>query len=172
MLYVGAGELEDWINNCSMLPFAFESIWKSFEYVASARFDSLRQLNDALHLIQQPEPEWRKYQQRIYNHAEMSATSNSEEAVEGGRRLLAIDCKQPENLPFDLRFCKRVMSMGAEQSPLAVFIGEIKGRIAVTVMNRILTPADFVWLWTLDQTHPPQPSRQPHRGTNDVAIEN
>ncbi len=172
LLYVGAGGLEDWMRNCSMLPFAFESIWKSFEYAASARFDNLRQLNEALQLIQQPEPQWRTYQQRIYNRAELSAESGSKEAVEDGRRLLLVDCGLPENLPFDLRFCRRVMSMGDDQSPLAVFIGEIEDRIAVTIIDRILTPADFVWLWTLDQTQPAQPRRQPQRGSNDVAIEN
>lgn len=150
MLYIGAGELEHWAYNCSMLPFAFEPAWKSFEYAASARFDSIRQLNESLRLIQQPLPDWRKYQQRIYDAVDYSNTAECEETVEGQKRLIKIDCESPENLPYDWQFCKRVMAIGENQAPLAVFIGEVDEKVGVAVINNSLTPADFVWLWALD----------------------
>ena len=149
LLYLGSGELEEWPGNCSMLPFAFEAIWKNFEYVSSARFGTIRQLNDSLQLIQQPAPKWREYQQRIYDTANMSGVSNCEETIEGVNWLLKIDCQIPENLPYDVLFCQRVMSMGEDQSPPAVFVSEIDENVAVAVIANALTPQDFVWLWSL-----------------------
>ncbi len=149
LLYLGAGNLEEWPGNCSMLPFAFEEIWKSFEYVSSARFGTIRQLSDSLHLIQKPAPKWREYQQRIYDTPNMSGGSECEESVEGVKCLLKIDCRIPENLPYDLTFCRRVIIMGDQTLPPAVFISEIDGRVAVAVIAQALTPPDFVWLWSL-----------------------
>lgn len=134
-----------------MLPFAFEPIWKSFEYMAAARFDSIRQLNDHLQLLQQPLPEWRNYQQRIYRTANLFKTDRCEEKVDGLKYLIQIDCEQPENLPYDLQFCHRVMATGDDRTPLAVFIGEVNDRITVVTMSSTLSPEDFVWLWELDQ---------------------
>jgi type VI secretion system ImpM family protein len=159
LLYVGAGDLEFWAGNCSMLPFAFESVWKNFEYVASARFDTIRQLNDSLQLIPQPLPDWRTFQQRIYDTADLANTATCEESADGRKRLLKIDCRQPEHLPHDWQFCRHVMSVGDNQAPLAVFIGEIEDRVAVAIIDDTLTPADFAWLWALDSKNdqPVQP---------------
>lgn len=158
LLCIGTGDLEHWAGNCSMLPFAFEPVWKSFEYATSARLDSIAQLNESLQHIQQPMPEWRKYQQRLYGAANLSTTAEGEEVVEGQKRLMKIDCRIPENLPFDWHFCKRVMSLEDDQAPVAVFIGEIDGMVAVAILQTSLTPADFVWLWDLDKTNS-QPAR-------------
>ncbi len=150
LLYIGAGELKEWVNNCSMLPFAFESIWKSFEYIASARFDTIGQLNNSLQLLHQPLPEWRKYQQRIYDAANLAKTARCEEAIAGRKRLMTIDCQQPENLPYDWQFCKSVMSQNDDQAPTAVFIGEVNQSVAVAIISNTLIPDDFVWLWKLN----------------------
>lgn len=149
LLYIGAGDLEGWSNNCSMLPFAFESIWKSFEYAASARYATVDQLNDSLQLILSPKPEWRLYQQRIYNSVNYTEAAQCEEMLAGRKQLIKINCEQPENLPYNPQFCKRVMSIGDTRAPLAVFIGEIEGEVAVATINDTLTPDDFAWLWTL-----------------------
>jgi hypothetical protein len=71
--------------------------------------------------------------------------------VEEGKRLLQIDCGQPENLPLEMHFCRRVTAMAEDQSPMAVFIGEIQDNIAVAIINHALVPDDFVWLWNLNQ---------------------
>lgn len=153
LLCIGAGELEHWDSNCSMLPFAFEPIWKSFEYAASARFDSIRQLNESLQMIPQPIPEWRKYQQRIYEEANLSNTAEGEETMDGYKQLIKINCKVPENLPYDWQFCKRVMSMGDDPDPIAVFIGEVDETVTVAIIHSTLTPGDFVWLWALEKNN-------------------
>lgn len=151
MIHIGTGSLEDWAQNCSLLPYAFESVWKGFEYAASARFETNRQLTDSLQLIQEPEPDWRKYQQRLYDRTDMSYNVDWEEASDGEKKLLKIDCNVPENLPRDMHFCKHVTSQSGSPSPLAVFIGEINNSVAVAMINNALTPADFGWLWTLDR---------------------
>jgi type VI secretion system ImpM family protein len=150
-LFIGSGELDDWMSNCSVLPFAFEPIWKSFEYIAAARFDTIRQLNDNLQLLQPPLPQWRNYQQRIYKTSNLFKTAKSEEKVDGLKRMIQVDCKQPEHLPHQLQFCNRVTATGEDQAPLAVFIGEIEDRITVAMMNNTLLPEDFVWLWALEE---------------------
>ena len=150
-LYIGAGDLENWQSNCAMLPFVFESIWKRFEFIASARLGSIQQLNDYLQIIQQPLPEWRKYQQRINGTANLLKTAKCEEKVDGRKRLIKIDCGQSANLPYDLQFCDRVIDRGEDQSPPAVFISEIEACVIVAFMNSTLSPSDFVWLWDLDQ---------------------
>lgn len=151
LLYIGTGSLKDWVGNCTMLPLALESIWKSLEYISSARFDTLRQLNVSLQLIESPAPKWRHYHQRIDNASNKPVPVNCMETTEGGNNLLRFNYKQPENLPYDLIFCQRVMPTKKHHSPMAVFIGEIKEDIAVAIINSTLTPSDFVWLWSLDQ---------------------
>ncbi len=164
LLHIGTGVLPDWPNNCSMLPFAFEAVWKNFEYAASARFDTVRQLDDSLQLVQQPTPNWRAYQQRIYNTANMTGTAQCTETVQDTNCLLKIDCKLPENLPYDLQFCQRVMAAGDNHSPPAVFIGEIEERVAVALITHALTPSDFVWLWRLAPDNAPPARQQAQRG--------
>lgn len=151
MLSIGSGGLANWPGNCSLLPLAFESMWKNVEYVASARFDTARQLNESLQLIEQPIPDWHAYQERIHNTAPTSKPLNCDEIMVDGKRLLQINCGQPENLPLHEQFCRRVTTMAEDQSPLAVFIGEIEDNIAVAIINHALVPDDFVWLWNLNQ---------------------
>lgn len=151
LLCIGTGGLTNWAGHCSMLPLAFESMWKNIEYVASARFDTARQLNEALQLIEQPVPDWNGYQQRLHISAKSSKPLSCDETVQDGKRLLQIDCRQPENLPMEMHFCQRVKGMVEDQSPMAVFIGEIQDNIAVAIINHALVPDDFVWLWTLNQ---------------------
>jgi type VI secretion system protein VasJ len=151
LLCIGAGGLANWSGHCSMLPLAFESMWKSIEYMASARFNTAGQLHESLQLIEQPIPDWYGYRQRLHITANASKSLSCDETVEDGKRLLRIDCGQPENLPLEMHFCRRVTAMAEDQSPMAVFIGEIQGNIAVAIINHALVPDDFVWLWNLNQ---------------------
>lgn len=151
LLCIGTGGLASWHGNCSMLPLAFDSMWKNVEYVASARFDSASQLNESLQLIEQPIPDWHVYQQRVDHTAITSKPLICNETVEDGKRLLQINCGQPENLPLDGQYCRRVTAMAEDQSPMAVFIGEIQDNIAVAIINHALVPDDFLWLWNLNQ---------------------
>ncbi len=151
LLYLGTGQLKDWTHNCSLLPFAFESTWKGFEYVAAARYHSVGRLNETLQLIEPPAPDWRQYQQRIHNATNLSTVANFDEKVEGQKRLYKIACELPEDLPHDLNFCSRVMVRGKLTTPMAVFIGEIEAQIAVAIIDQVLNPADFAWLWTLKE---------------------
>jgi type VI secretion system ImpM family protein len=164
LLYIGAGDLEEWFNNCSMLPFAFESIWKSFEYTASARYGTIGQLNDSLQLLLAPRPEWRLYQQRIYNSVNYTKATQYAETLTDGKRLIKISCEQPENLPYNAQFCKHVMSIGDNKAPLAVFISEIDGWIAVAIINHTLTPDDFAWLWALGAENDTAGQQIGHKG--------
>jgi type VI secretion system ImpM family protein len=151
LLCIGTGGLTDWPGNCSLLPLAFESMWKNVEYVASARFDTTRQLNESLQLIEKPIPDWHGYQRRIHITANTSKPMKCDETVVDGKRLLQINCGQPENLPLDMQFCRRVTAMAEDQSPMAVFIGEIQDNIAVAIINHALVTDDFLWLWDLNQ---------------------
>ena len=63
--------------------------------------------------------------------------------------MFTVGCKLPENLPHDLNFCNQVMPDKAREPLKAVFIGEIGNRIAVAIVDDILIPADFIWLWSI-----------------------
>ncbi len=154
LLYLGTGELKDWMHNCSLLPFAFESVWKNFEYVGSARYHSVKRLNEALQLMQAPGSTWHQYRQRIFSESNLSSAARFDQDTSGRNRLFKIECKFPENLPHDLNFCNQVMPKGAQHPPKAVFIGEIGHRIAVAIVDSILTPADFRWLWSFRENDP------------------
>jgi type VI secretion system ImpM family protein len=149
LLYLGAGELDQWPANCSLMPFAMESAWKGLEYVSAARYQDLDQLKDALQLIVPPEPTWHRYLQRVYDAPTLYNDVTFDEHREGQRRLFRIDCKSPENLPRTLVFCSNVLSRRPYESPMAVFIGETGGRITVAVMHATLQASDFTWLWSL-----------------------
>ena len=148
LLYLGTGQLKGWADNCSLLPFAFEPIWKNFEYAGAARYHSVQRLSQTLQLMQAPGPEWQQYRQRIFNEPNLYSTARFEEESSGHNRVFKIECQFPENLPLDLNFCNQVMSKGAQHPPKAVFIGEIGRRIAVAIVDDVLTPSDFSWLWS------------------------
>ena len=98
--------------------------------------------------MQAPGPEWQQYRQRIFNEPNLYSTARFEEESSGHNRVFKIECQFPENLPLDLNFCNQVMSKGAQHPPKAVFIGEIGRRIAVAIVDDVLTPSDFSWLWS------------------------
>jgi type VI secretion system ImpM family protein len=154
LLYLGTGELKGWTHNCSLLPFAFESVWKSFEYAGAARYHSVQRLNQALQSMQSPKPEWHQYRQRIFSQPNLYSTAEFVEEADGRNRVFTIGCKLPENLPHDLNFCNQVMPQNAQEPLKAVFIGEIGSRIAVAIVDDILIPADFIWLWSLQESGP------------------
>jgi type VI secretion system ImpM family protein len=154
LLYLGTGELRGWPHNCSLLPFAFESVWKSFEYAGAARYHSLQRLNQSLQSLRPPEPEWHQYRQRIFNQPNLYENAEFEEKADGRNRVFTVACKLPENLPHDLNFCNQVMPKNAREPLKAVFIGEIGSRIAVAIVDDILIPTDFTWLWSLGQSAP------------------
>lgn len=149
LLCLGAGRLADWSRNCSLLPFAFEPIWKQFEYVAAARYDTIKALNDAAQLVKPPEPMWRDYQMRIYSQADLYQQCRYELRSVGGNRLCEIDCRVTEDLPKDLCFCGNILATSINGAPTAVFIGELGPRLAVAVVDNMLKPSDFVWLWSM-----------------------
>jgi type VI secretion system ImpM family protein len=153
LLYLGTGRLADWTRNCSLLPFALDSIWKRFEYVAASRYDTVRGLSDALQLIQPPEPLWRQYQHRIYSGPNLCIHGGVDTKIFGTTRLCEIDCRVSENLPQDLCFCSNVVATSDNGSPTAVFIGELGSRIAVAMIDDLLKPSDFAWLWSLQPNH-------------------
>jgi type VI secretion system protein VasJ len=155
LLYIGTGGLEGWAGNCSVLPLAFESMWKDVEYVSSARCDAASQLSESLQLMPSPAPDWDNFHQRAHLSANRSDPATTyEETVIDGKRLLMVDCGPPENLSHVTQFCRQVMGMGIDPFPMAVFIGEINGVIAVAMIDKALTPPDFVWLWNLGQNPP------------------
>jgi type VI secretion system ImpM family protein len=154
LLYLGTGGLQGWTHNCSLLPFAFESVWKNFEYAGAARYHSVQRLNQSLESMQPPEPAWHAYRQRIFNQPNLYSTAGIEEDTDGRNRVFTIGCKLPENLPHDLNFCHQVMPQNAMEPIKAVFIGEIGSRIAVAIVDDILIPADFIWLWSLGRSRP------------------
>jgi hypothetical protein len=148
------GRLADWARNCSLLPFAFETIWKQFEYVAAARYDTLKGLSDALQLIPPPESRWRQYQQRFYSAPNLYAHAGVDTLFSGTSRLCRIDCRASEDLPQDLCFCSNVVAVRDNGTPTAVFIGELGERIAVAMIDDLLKPSDFAWLWSLRPDSP------------------
>jgi hypothetical protein len=101
-----------------------------------------------MQLIEPPEPLWRPYQQRIHNASDLYAQARNKLQVHGSIRLFIVDCKVPENLPRNLSFCNNVVATGASHGPIAVFIGEICDSIAVAIVNDLLQPANFAWLWS------------------------
>lgn len=149
LLCLGAGRLADWSRNCSLLPFAFESIWKQFEYVAAARYDTVKALSDALQLVKPPEPLWREYQMRIYSESNLYRQGDYGIQTIGGNRLAEIDCHVSEDLPQDLCFCSNMVAASVDGTPTAVFIGELGTRLAVAMVDNMLKPSDFVWLWSM-----------------------
>lgn len=154
LLYLGSGELKGWKHNCSLLPFAFEPVWKSFEYAGSARHHSVRRLDETLQVIQAPEAAWHRFRGRIFSETNLYTTANHEEVVKAGKRLHKFACQCAENLPHDLNFCNQVTPKGSQDPPGAVFIGEIGRCIAVAIFNATLTPADFHFLWSLRENQP------------------
>jgi type VI secretion system ImpM family protein len=149
LLYLGSGELKGWMRNCSLLPFAFEPVWKNFEYAGSARHHSVQRLDETLQVMQAPGATWHRFRLRIFNEPNLYSAASFDEEISGTNRLVKIECKCAENLPHDMNFCNLVMPRGSQHPPKAVFIGEIGRRIAVAIVDAVLTPADFHWLWSL-----------------------
>ncbi len=151
LLCLGSGRLADWSRNCSLLPFAFEPIWKQFEYVAAARYGTVKALKDALQLVYPPEPLWQDYQERIHQPSDDNHSRKNNYDIESvnGNRLCQIDGHVSEDLSEDLSFCSNMVAASGNGTPTAVFIGELGSRLAVAMVDDLLTPSDFVWLWSM-----------------------
>ncbi|MBT8340095.1 MAG: type VI secretion system-associated protein TagF [Desulfatitalea sp.] len=151
LLSLGSGRLADWSRNCSLLPYAFEATWKHFEYVAAARYDSVKALADALYLVQPPEARWREYQMNSYRSANLYRPGGIATRRSGTKELCVIDSRTAaDDLPRELSLCSAMVAERAETTPTAVFIGEVGQSIAVATVDDLLKPADFVWLWSLE----------------------
>jgi type VI secretion system ImpM family protein len=148
LLFLGSGRLENWTENCTLLPLAFDSIWSHFEYVTAARYDSIGRLNEALQLIEPPAPEWQKYQQHLYKSASSYIQAAFDVKKNGENRLFTIACQSPKLLPLDLSFCNLIKPKGDANCPVAIFIGEIQRRLVIAVIEKIVHPKDFAWLWS------------------------
>jgi type VI secretion system ImpM family protein len=151
LLYLGSGGLENWQRNCSLLPFAFESVWKHFEYAAAARYESVARLNETLQTIEAPVPQWRLYQERIHSKPVLHTHSICDETVENNKRLYRLNCQFPEDLPHDLSFCSNIVAATKLALPTAVFISEVDEHIAVAIIENMLMPAEFAWLWSIQK---------------------
>lgn len=151
LLYLGRGELSDWQQHSFLLPFAFEPVWKNFEYIGSARYRSLEQLNEALYLTRTPNPYWEQYTERMKKWELKPSGIEFNEKDSEKARFIRYKCRFPEELPFEPIFCHQVTPAENKQTSKAVFIGEVRGEIATAVVENTLTPSDFKWLWSLSE---------------------
>lgn len=149
LLLMGTGKLADWSINHSLLPFAFESVWKHFEYLAAARHDSVKALSDALQQVKLPQPLWREFQMRIYRAVNLNCHGKIETQLHGGNRLCKIASLASEDLIQELYFCSILVATTESVAPTAVFIGESGAGVAVGMIHDTLKPSDFAWLWSI-----------------------
>jgi type VI secretion system protein VasJ len=74
LLIMGIGKLPGWEKNWDLLSFLFEEIWSQIEYLASRRFNDLKQLESEISRIQVTAEDWagcHRYcsQCRVYGRA-------------------------------------------------------------------------------------------------------
>ena len=166
LLVVGSGSLPDWGARWDLVPQACEQSWSQMESLSARIFRNLKQLEDELLRVREPQPLWTEFAQIS---AEVTAKGLSSgvtsgagcsdnienQAVARARDndiLVALDAT-PTLDPFAIIHQWHVcLKKHHAEPPKAVFMGGNAGASRLAFFRRPLTTQDFTRLWSVRES--------------------
>jgi len=162
LLIMGDGTLDGWEDDWDLLPYTFEKTWDQIEYISSRRIDNLKDLENQVCAIKNPNHDWLELKSQNRNqgklqssHSALTTLKDSGEIREQADRLakkmeilLPLESQVEEN-PLTLAcLWSSFLKVHNSGVPNAVFLGGVPEKHFLAVFNRSLNANDFVRLWS------------------------
>jgi type VI secretion system protein VasJ len=163
LLVVGSGFLADWEAKWDLVPQACEQSWIQMESLSARIFRNLKQLEDELLRVREPQPLWTEFAQISAQPTEKGPSSGKAVGAEHSDDiesqaaarardndiLVALD-ETPSLDPFTIiHLWHASLKNYHTEPPKAVFMGGSAGASRLAFLRRPLSTQDFVRLWSL-----------------------
>ena len=163
LLVVGSGALPDWGARWDLVPQACEQSWSQMESLSARIFRNLKQLEDELLRVREPQPLWTEFAEisiQIEAKGLSSSVAPGASCSNHIEEQAAARAKNPEILvPLDespaldpfaiIHRWHASLKKYHTDSPKAVFMGGNAGASRLAFFRRPLTTQDFVRLWSV-----------------------
>jgi len=153
LLVMGIGKLPGWEKNWDLLSFLFEEIWSQIEYLASRRFDDLRQLESEISRIQVTAEDWANCPDHVpdekgYPHVFSDVQKATEALLTRNKCYVSINSEKGGDATLTARYWNCAVKSRTDIVPNAVFMGGIPEKSYLAIFTRSLTSSDFAQLWS------------------------
>lgn len=153
LLVMGIGKLPGWEKNWDLLSFLFEEIWSQIEYLASRRFDDLRQLESEISRIQVTAEDWANCPDHVpdekgYPHVFSDVQKATEALLTRNECYVSINSEKGGGATLTARYWNCAVKSRTDIVPNAVFMGGIPEKSYLAIFTRSLTSSDFAQLWS------------------------
>jgi len=162
LLIMGDGTLDGWEDDWDLLPHTFEKTWDQIEYISSRRFDNLKDLENEVRAIKNPNHDWLELKSQNRNQGKLQSSPNalttSKDSGEIREQADRLANKMEVLVPLDSQAEEDPLTMAGLWSsllkvyssgvPNAVFLGGVPEKHFLVVFNRSLNANDFVRLWS------------------------
>jgi hypothetical protein len=151
---MGIGKLPGWENNWDLLSFLFEEIWSQIEYLASRRFNDLKQLESEISRIQVTAEDWAGCldhvpEEKGYPHRSSDVQKAAEALLTRNECYVSINSEQGSDTALVARYWNCAVKSRTDIVPNAVFMGGLPEKSYLAIFTRSLTPSDFAQLWSV-----------------------
>ena len=163
LLVVGSGFLADWGSRWELVPQACEQAWSQMESISARIFRNLKQLEDELLRVREPQPLWTEFAQIIAQLTEKGPSSGkgigaespnyieNQAAARAGDNDIFVALDEITSLdPFTIIHLWHVsLKRYHTEPPKAVFMGGNASASRLAFLRRPLSTQDFVRLWSV-----------------------
>jgi len=155
LLIMGTGKLPGWEKNWDLLSFLFEEIWTQIEYLASRRFDDLKQLESEISRIQVTAEDWPGCPDHVpeekkgYPHRSNDVQKAAEALLTRNECYVSINSDRGSDTALVARYWNCAVKSRTDIVPNAVFMGGIPEKSYLAIFTRSLTSSDFAQLWSV-----------------------
>jgi type VI secretion system protein VasJ len=153
LLIIGMGTIKEWEQHWELLPAVFEGTWSRMEYLASAQFKDLKELEREIGQIKKPTMK----EIPVTDSQSGDDIISSSDAIKAGAHDLIRENEfyapvndRPGHDAFSLVMqWHRGLKMHLKTRPAVVLMGGTPEKSYVAAFNRSLKANDFVKLWTI-----------------------
>lgn len=159
LLVVGSGSLPDWGSRWDLVPHACEQSWSQMESLSARIFRNLKQLEDELLRVREPQPLWTEFARFAAagpSSGQAPDTSSSDHIEDQAMRLardseILVALDEPPSLdPFTIiHRWHASLKKHHREPPKAVFMGGNASAGRLAFFRRPLTTQDFARLWSV-----------------------
>ena len=148
LLIMGIGKLPGWEKNWDLLSFLFEEIWSQIEYLASRRFNDLKQLESEISRIQVTAEDWAGCPDHVpeekgYPHRSSDVQKAAEALLTRNECYVSINSDRGSDTALVARYWNCAVKSRTDIVPNAVFMGGIPEKSYLAIFTRSLTSSDF-----------------------------
>jgi type VI secretion system protein VasJ len=163
LLIMGIGKLPGWEENWDLLSFLFEEIWSQIEYLASRRFNDLKQLESEINQIQVMTEDWPAFsdqnlragcpdhmpEEKGYPYLSSDVQKAAEALLTRNECYVSINSERESDTALVARYWNCAVKSRTDIVPNAVFMGGIPEKSYLAIFTRSLTSSDFAQLWSV-----------------------